>query len=54
LHWNGGNRPANAPQELYDLEKDVAERNNVAAVYPEVAKRLAALLDKVQQAGRTR
>lgn len=54
LHWNGGNRPANAPQELYDLDKDIGERNNIAAVYPEVAKRMAALLDKVQQAGRTR
>lgn len=54
LHWNGGNRPANAPEELYDLEQDVAERNNVAGQYPEVAKRLGALLTKVQADGRSR
>lgn len=54
LHWNGGNRPANAPEELYDLEQDVAERNNIAGQYPEVAKRLGALLTKVQTDGRSR
>lgn len=53
LFWNGGNRQANAPQELYDLEQDIGERNNVAQKYPEVAKRMAALLEKVVKEGRT-
>ena len=54
LHWNGGTRPANTPEELYDLEQDVAERNNVAGQYPEVAKRLGAMLTKIQADGRSR
>lgn len=54
LFWNGGNRPANAPQELYDLENDPGERNNIAPRHPEVVKRLAAQLDKVVKDGRTR
>lgn len=54
LNWNGGNRSANSPEELYDLENDVAERNNIAPQQPEVAKRLAAMLRKVQADGRTR
>jgi hypothetical protein len=32
----------------------VAERNNIAAQYPEVVKRLAALLEKVRNDGRSR
>ncbi|MDZ7639638.1 MAG: arylsulfatase [Bryobacterales bacterium] len=54
LNWNGGNRPANAPQELYDLANDIGERNNIAAQHPQVAKRLAALLEKVVKDGRSR
>jgi arylsulfatase A-like enzyme len=54
LHWNGGNRPANAPEELYDLEVDLGERNNVVQKYPQVAKRMAALLEKVVKEGRSR
>lgn len=54
LNWNGGNRPANAPQELYDLEIDIGERNNIAGQYPQVVKRLSAMLEKVEKDGRTR
>lgn len=54
LYWNGGTRPANGAQELYDLERDLGERNNVAALHPEVTKRLGAMLEKVVKDGRTR
>ena len=35
--------------ELYDLEHDIAERNNVAAEHPEVVERLTKLIAKAQQ-----
>jgi arylsulfatase A-like enzyme len=54
LNWNGGNRPNGAPEELYDLERDPAERNNLAHVYPDVAKRLSAQLEQIRKAGRSR
>lgn len=54
LFWNGGNRPANSAEELYDLERDTGERNNIARQYPEIAKRLAAELERVRTAGRSR
>lgn len=46
-----GNDPE--PQ-LYDLRNDPSERNNLAAREPERTKNLAALLDSVQSAGRSR
>ena len=30
--------------ELYNLKQDAAENNNVADVYPDIAKRLSSLL----------
>lgn len=54
LNWNSGNRPAGAPEELYDLDRDPAERNNLAHQYPQAAKRLAAQLEQVRTAARTR
>jgi arylsulfatase A-like enzyme len=46
-----GNDPE--PQ-LYDLRNDPGERNNLATREPERIKSLAAILDKVQSAGRSR
>ena len=40
--------------QLYDLKKDLGEKNNVAAEHPEVVKELAALLKKFKDYGRTR
>jgi arylsulfatase A len=35
--------------ELFDLDNDIGEQNDVSANYPEVVKRLAALADKMRQ-----
>ena len=35
--------------ELYDLTKDVGERNNITAKHPEVVKRLKLVLEKAEQ-----
>ncbi len=46
--WKGIKRnlrkKPNAPLELYDLEKDIAESTNVAADYPEVAKKIEMIM----------
>ena len=34
--------------ELYNLQSDIGERNNVAGQHPEVVERLAALADKAR------
>ena len=34
--------------ELYNLEKDISERNNVGDKYPEVVKRLEELAEKIR------
>jgi len=47
-------RDSDRGSELYDLSKDPGELNNVAEEYPEVAKRLAASLEKAEAEGRTR
>ncbi len=45
----------NDPQpQLYDLQSDLGERNNLAAEHPEKVKELAALLDRIRAAGRSR
>ncbi|MFT3945967.1 MAG: sulfatase-like hydrolase/transferase [Agriterribacter sp.] len=46
-----GNLPK--PQ-LYDLSKDIGEKNNLAEKYPEVVKELAALLQKIKDYPQTR
>ncbi|MFT3705604.1 MAG: arylsulfatase [Agriterribacter sp.] len=39
----------NNPQpQLYDLEKDLAEKNNLAAVHPDIVQQLAALLQTIK------
>ena len=46
-----GNFPS--PQ-LYDLGKDIAEKNNLASQHPEKVKELTALLQKIKADGRSR
>ena len=41
------------PAQLYDLEADIAEKNNVYADHPEVVERLNDLLEKYQTTGRS-
>lgn len=52
-HWKAVklnvNRDAMAQVELYDLNKDPSEANNVAALYPEIAKKLAAMIRQAHQ-----
>jgi arylsulfatase A-like enzyme len=46
-----GNDPA--PQ-LYDLKNDLGEKHNIAAEHPEKVKEMAAMLEKLKEAGKTR
>jgi arylsulfatase A-like enzyme len=39
----------NAPLKLYDLETDIAEKNNVADQHPDVVRHLIALAEKAQE-----
>ena len=43
-----------AVNQLYNLDEDAAEKNNVFEKQPEVAKRLKALLDKYRDQGFSR
>ena len=36
-------------EELYDLEADIGERNNLAAMYPEKVNELERLMDTLAQ-----
>jgi arylsulfatase A len=40
--------------QLYDLGKDVGEKNNIAAQYPEKVKEMAAELQRLRDAEKTR
>ncbi len=51
VNIESGNSPA--PQ-LYNLKKDIGEKNNLAASRPELVKELAGLLEKIISAGRSR
>jgi arylsulfatase A len=49
-----GGRPAKYEQakiglSLFDLEKDIGERNDVSAQYPDVVKRLLVLADNMRR-----
>lgn len=47
-------KPFAAPYQLYDLETDQAETRDVAAMHPQVVKRLTSQLTRLRQAGRSR
>lgn len=56
--WGAPREPAAHQQglpkvQLYDLESDVAEKNNVYAEHPDVVEKLTALLQKYIDEGRT-
>jgi arylsulfatase A len=44
----------NAKPQLYDLSKDIGEKNNLADKYPAKVKAMAAELEKIREAGRSR
>ncbi len=53
--WSTGNETANDPKpQLYNLKDDIGETKNLAEKYPEKAKELAAKLDAIKTAGRSR
>ncbi len=56
-HWTITNKfieNGTSPKEqLYDMEADIGERNNLAEKYPEIVKRMAAKLEKLIEAGKT-
>jgi arylsulfatase A-like enzyme len=43
-NWKGVRKSPKAPVELYDLSKDLSERNNLAAQNPEVVRKLEAIM----------
>jgi arylsulfatase A-like enzyme len=45
---------ADPAAQLYDLSRDLGEKENVAARQPEKAQEMAALLNQIKQAGRSR
>ena len=47
-------KPELPPVQLYDLSKDIAERQNVYAEHPEGVAQLTALLEKYRQQGHSR
>jgi arylsulfatase A-like enzyme len=59
-----GNNPYNAntdtetgfitQPQLYNLKDDIGERNNIAAEHPDIVEKLAALINKVKAASKTR
>ena len=42
------------PGQLYDLDRDPGETNNVSKEHPEIAERLKRLLDESMASGRSR
>ena len=52
---NTGTETGEAPvDQLYDLSHDLGETNNVAAQHPERTKAMAARLQSIREAGRSR
>jgi arylsulfatase A-like enzyme len=47
--WKGVRPAAGKPLELYQLDEDIGEQNNVAAQHPEVVKRLEELMQAAVQ-----
>jgi len=55
FNQNTNTELGNDPQpQLYDLEEDPGERNNVAERFPDKVEELAALLERIRQTPRTR
>jgi arylsulfatase A-like enzyme len=54
IAFNRGTRSTAAPEELYDLASDPSESKNLAGEKPEVAREMAALLERIRQSKRTR
>jgi hypothetical protein len=54
-YWSPENEaaPGAPPVQLYNLDEDAGERNNVYRAYPEIAQSLAAYLERVVQEGRS-
>jgi arylsulfatase A-like enzyme len=52
--WDGKGSPSDPEGQLYDMEKDFAETENLYAKHPEVVQRLTALLEKYKTEGRSR
>ena len=48
------NRKKVSKPQLYNLDKDISEQNNVIEEHPDTAKELKAILEKVRTSGRTR
>jgi arylsulfatase A len=40
------NKQKEAPIELYDLDKDLSEKNNTAAEHPDIVQKIAAILQQ--------
>jgi arylsulfatase A-like enzyme len=47
-HWKAVRLAADAPLELYDLNRDPGEAHNLAAARPDIAGRLARLMDEAR------
>ena len=51
--WKGYRTALKGPLELYDLRKDPAEKDNVAATHPDVVKRIEAIMSASMSAIQT-
>ncbi len=51
--WTKGKQSDNSPAQLYDMEADPGEQNNLYASHPEVAQRLLAQLESDVKRGRS-
>lgn len=45
-HWKGIRSSPDAPLELYDLANDIGEAHNVAALHPDLVKKIEALIHR--------
>jgi len=52
--WDGKGSPTDPEGQLYDMEKNPAETNNLYTQRPEIVERLTALLEKYKTEGRSR